>query len=195
MSSSEFDQNTDEYEADIVTLYDEQGRSLNCYVRNEVVFDGSTYLLLMPMESTVMLLTMGEDQDDEDESYQEIIILEPDEITPEILETAKAVLAELELSLKHSAYTLTVEGELPPLEEDDLVSLEVEPDQEPEELQYLTSFYQDEEKYSIYTPLTPIMYVGQYLPNGKLELLSPDNELLQPVLDELLADELDELED
>ena len=85
-------------------------------------------------------------------------------------------------------------GELPPIEDESILSLELESDEdeeseETEELQYLASFYSQDQKYSIYTPLTALLFVATYDQFGQVKLVSPDEEDIQPILEELLFEE------
>jgi hypothetical protein len=192
MSPSEFDFDDDLEEAEIVTLWDERGRSLDCYIENTYETDDLTYLLLVPVDTPVMVLAW--DEESEEEESDAFLIEDSDEIE-RVFADAKAVLAELDLQLKFTAHTLTVSGELPPLEEDNVLSLEIDSDgqspSEPEELQFLASFFSEDQKYSIYTPLAPLLFLGVADADGKVELVSPDDEGLQPILEELLFDELE----
>jgi hypothetical protein len=91
-----------------------------------------------------------------------------------------------------------VSGELPPLEDDEIITLEIDSEDkplEPEELQFLASFYSQEHKYSIYTPLSPLLFLAKYNQQGEIELVSPDERQMQPILEELLIEELEELEE
>ena len=90
--------------------------------------------------------------------------------------------------------TLTVSGELPPIEDDDILTLELEGEDEeqplePEELQFLVSFYHKEQRYSIYTPLAPLLFLAKANDNGKVELVSPEDDKMQMILEELLFEE------
>jgi hypothetical protein len=146
-------------------------------------------MLLVPVDTPVMILAW----DEEDES--DAILIEDSEEIEEIFGNAKAVLAELNLHLKLTAHTLTVSGELPALDDETVLSLEIESESqsnsEPEELQFLASFTYEDEKYSIYTPLAPLLFLASYDEEGKVELVSPDDQQLQPILEELLFDELE----
>ena len=53
----------------------------------------------------------------------------------------------------------------------------------------LSSFYYAEQKYCIYTPLTPLLFFARYDLNNQLELVSPEQENLLPILEELLFEE------
>lgn len=180
-------------EADIITLWDEQGRSLDCYIENAYETDDLTYMLLVPVDTPVMILAWDEESEEEE---SDAFLIEDSEEIERVFADAKAVLAELDLLLKPTAHTLTVSGELPPLEEDNVLSLEIDSDEpssssEPEELQFLASFFSEDQKYSIYSPLAPLLFLAVGDAEGKVELVSPDDDGMGPILEELLFDELD----
>lgn len=193
MSSTQFSPDHEPEEADSVTLTDEDGRTLDCFVENALETDEGTYLLLMPVDIPIVIIAWDEDSEDEEEAV-EAILLEDKEELDLIFPDAKAVLAELDLALKATAYTLTVSGELPPIEDDSILTLELDADDpalEPEELQFLTGFYHEDQKYSIYTPLAPLLFLAKYDKAGELELVSPEDEMMKPILEELLFEELE----
>ncbi|GCL56882.1 MAG: DUF3727 domain-containing protein [Microcystis wesenbergii Mw_MB_S_20031200_S109] len=180
-------------EADVITLWDEQGRSLDCYIENAYETDDLTYMLLVPVDTPVMILAWDEESEEEE---SDAFLIEDSEEIERVFADAKAVLAELDLLLKPTAHTLTVSGELPPLEEDNVLSLEIDSDEpssssEPEELQFLASFFSEDQKYSIYSPLAPLLFLAVGDGEGKVELVSPDDDGMGPILEELLFDELD----
>lgn len=132
---------------------------------------------------------------DETEDAEAILLEDQEEISG-IFADAKAVLAELDLSLKYTAYTLTVSGELPPIEDEDILTLEIEGndpagEMEEEELQFLASFYHEEERYSIYTPLAPLLFLAKAISETQIELVHPDNDELKHILEELLFEDAD----
>jgi hypothetical protein len=192
MSSSQFSSESGQYDdTEIVTIYDEEGRSLSCYVENEIEYDGKAYVLLMPIDLAIVILT-EEINDDEDEEYGETVMVEDSDEIEAIFDDAKAVLGELNLYLKRTGFILSASGELPPLEENNIISLEIEEhasEIEPEELQFLASFYSFEQKYNICTPLTPILFVGERKSLGKIEVFQAEEEELGFILEELLFDE------
>ncbi|MBE8995319.1 DUF3727 domain-containing protein [Microcystis aeruginosa] len=194
MSPSQFNfQENELEEADVITLWDEQGRSLDCYIENAYETDDLTYMLLVPVDTPVMILAWDEESEEEE---SDAFLIEDSEEIERIFADAKAVLAELDLLLKPTAHTLTVSGELPPLEEDNVLSLEIDSDEpssssEPEELQFLASFFSEDQKYSIYSPLAPLLFLAVGDGEGKVELVSPDDDGMGPILEELLFDELD----
>lgn len=190
MSSSKFEKEHEQYEEELVTLIDSDGRTLLCYIEQYLEYEGMTYLLLMPVDIPIVVMIW--DEEEEEEEIVEAIMIEEAEEIEAIFADAKAVLAEQNLTLKHTAYTLTATGELPPIDEEQVLTLNLEEEEshlEPEELQFLASFYHTSQKYSIYTPLTPLLFFARYNLRNELELVSPDAEEFQPILEELLADE------
>ena len=184
MSPSQF--NRDEaYEEETLVIVDEDGRSLPCYIEQALDVDDMTYLLLLPTDIPVVIMTITSDSDLETESA----ILDDDGAIARLFNNAKAVLAEQNLILHHTAYTLTATGELPPIEEDQILTLEDNSDTEEEELQSLAYFYHAGQRYGIYTPLTPLLFFARYDAENHLELVSPDQENLMPILEELLSED------
>jgi Protein of unknown function (DUF3727)/Protein of unknown function (DUF1292) len=180
----------DDDDLETIILTDEQGKELECYVEHSLEYGYYNYLLLQPVDLPIIIL--GKDNEDDEE--EEVFFIEEEEELEQLFGDAKAVLGELNLTLKHTAFTLTASGELPPLEEEDILTLEIDEDNEsinPEELQFLASFYNEKKKYEIYTPLAPLMFFARQDSDGDLELISPEDQEIQPILEELLFDELD----
>jgi hypothetical protein len=193
MSSSQYNPENELDGTEVITLTDESGRSLECYIENALETDEITYLLLMPIDTPVVILAW--DDETEQDDYSNAVLVEDEAEIEKIFPDAKAVLAELDLMLKMTGYTLTVSGELPPLEDEGILTLELESDDqeslEPEELQFLVSFYHLEQKYSIYTPLAPLLFLATYDQFGNIQLVSPEDGDIQPILEELLFEEMD----
>ena len=197
MSSFEYNQERDYEDIDRVTLADEKGLTLDCYIENAIEGNDGTYLLLMPVDVPVVILSWdGEEEDGNDsDEISNAVLLEDTKEIEEIFADAKAVLAELDLTLKLTAFTLTLTGELPPIEDDGVLTLELDKDEpsiDSEELQFLTDFYHNQNKYSIYTPLSPLLFLAKYNLLGKVELVSPEDEQMQIILEELLFDDTEE---
>ncbi|MEM7592013.1 MAG: DUF3727 domain-containing protein [Cyanobacteria bacterium P01_A01_bin.83] len=185
MPSSRFD-HSEQYEEETLTIVDEDGRSLPCYIEQSLELDNMTYLLLVPVDIPVILMSINQDTDEE----LEAAMLDDDREIAEIFDNAKAVLAEQNLYLHHTSYTLTATGELPPIEEDQVLTLDSGDDDDlEEELQSLCYFFHADQKYGIYTPLTPLLFFARYDAENHLELVSPDQENLMPILEELLSEE------
>ncbi|KGF71461.1 hypothetical protein DO97_19490 [Neosynechococcus sphagnicola sy1] len=177
-----------EMDAPTITLTDEAGRTLTCYVEHSLQLEGQEYVLLMPVDSPVEIFAWQE-EDADDEAALPVDEAEIDQIFP----IAKAVLEEQNLTLKRTAITLTVEGELPDYLEEEEELDEEEEDQE--ELQLLASFYHEEQEYTIYTPLDPFLILARLGADGQPQLLSPEEmeklEPLLPMLEDQLFDELE----
>ena len=110
-----------------------------------------------------------------------------------IFADAHAVLAEQNLTLKRTAFTLSAVGELPPLDPLEVVTIEIDEEDdslEPEEFQILARFYNEEQEYAICTPVDPLLFFGKADEEGKVVLLSEEEaEHLQPRLEDILLDD------
>jgi hypothetical protein len=179
-----------EDEEPTLTLSDETGRSLTCYVELMLEHDGKEYALLQPVDYPVEVFAWEGEEDSEDAT---LVGVEEDELG-RIFDTAKAVLGEQNLKLKHTALCLTVEGELPDVDEDEVLTLEIDQEGqvEEEEFQPLTmSFFHEEREYAIYTPLNPVMFVARLQSGKPPTLISPEEfKVLQPLIDQQLEDQM-----
>jgi hypothetical protein len=165
MFSSEFPQENGSSNNGSVTLTDEAGRSLSCYIERSLEVEGSEYLLLRPLDSPVEIVAWDED-DEEDEA--DATLIEDEEEIDAIFSDAQAVLAEQNLTLKRTAYTLTVAGELPELDEDEILTIEIEEDDldlEPEEFQRSRAFI--------------LLSIPCYFLRGRTKLVNPSCSLLR----------------
>jgi Protein of unknown function (DUF3727)/Protein of unknown function (DUF1292) len=190
MFSSEFPEENDHANAGSITLTDEKERSLECYIEHSLSVEEQEYVLLLPVDSPIEIFAWQEEGDEE-----EAVLVEDDATIDRIFSTAQAVLSEQNLIIKNTAYALTVAGELPPVEESELFTLEIEDDEadlEPEQLQLLASFYHEDQEYAIYTPLDPLLFFARITNTGKPELLSPEEfRKVQPLLEEHLFNEVE----
>ena len=179
-----------------INLTDEAGRSLTCYIELSIPVEEEEYALLNPVDYPVDIFTWVDNSSDE----EVLVPVEESELN-EVFATAQAVLAEQNLKLKHTALSLTVEGDLPDVQEDDILVLEIEEDggsSEQDEYQLLATFFHEEQEYAIYTPIDPVLFVVRLKDHDQPELLSPEEfQALQPKLQPLLEEHLfedDELE-
>jgi len=182
MSSSPFSQDQPPSSPEIKVLIDEDARSLYCYVEQSFTSKGVQYYLLMPIDSPVSIIMW-----DEDEDAEQAILIEDEPEIDRLFSKAEASLAEEELALKRTSFTLTVAGELPEPEDDDILTLEIETERawEAEEFQLLATFIHDDQEYGVYTPLVPLLFFAKAQPDGELELLSLDElKTIQPILEE-----------
>jgi len=187
MSSSPFSQHQQPSDTTTKALVDESGRSLLFYVEQSFSSKGVQYYLLMPVDPPVSIIFWDEQVDTD----QAIIIEEEAEID-EIFPKAEATLAEENLTLKRTPFTLTISGEIPEADDEDILTLEVETerDWEAEEFQLLASFIHNEQEYGIYTPLVPLLFFAKETANGNLELLSLEElKTIQPILEEWMFHE------
>jgi Protein of unknown function (DUF3727)/Protein of unknown function (DUF1292) len=176
-------------DAPTVTLTDETGRKLLCYIEHSLEVEDQEYVLLLPVDFPVEIFAWQEDDDQEEE---EAVLVEDDAELDRLFPIAKAVLAEQNLVLKRSALTLTVEGELPDFAEEEE---EEEEDEEHEALQLLANFYEEEQEYTIYTPLDPFFIPARLNAKGEPVLLSPEEfekiEPLLPMIEDQLFDDVE----
>ena len=192
MSSSPYRKDNGKSNEESVTLTDEVGRSLTCNIEYSMNLEGQEYALLLPIDSPVEIFTWQGDDTDE-----AAIPVEDETEIDKIFDTARVVLQEQNLTLRRTAVTLTVVGELPEFPEEDDSSSDADPDEESEfeELMWLTSFYHEEQEYAIYTPLDPFFILARMNDDGKPELLSEEEfqrlEPMLPMLEDQFFDELD----
>ena len=187
MSSSP--QSEDFDDAELVNLTDELGRELPCYIERELELDNQIYLLLLPVNAPIEIFAW-----DEDDDITELVSVEEEEEIDLIFGDAHAVLSEQNLTLKRTAFTLSAIGELPPLDPTEVVTIELDEEDdtlEPEEFQILARFYNQEQEYAICTPVDPLLFFGKADAKGLITLLSEQEaEQLQPMLEDMLLDEI-----
>lgn len=187
MPSQFSDENIPEPEATILT--DEQGRSIECTIESSFSIDGEEYILLLPVDTPVEILTWSDDEDEE-----VAVPVESEAVIDSIFPTAKVVLEEQNLTLKRTAVTLTVAGELPEeiFDNDDADGngSGVGDEEDYEEMLMLTTFYHEEKEYGIYTPLDPFFILARRNHKGEPQLLSSEEldkiEPLLPMIEEKL---------
>ncbi|MBF2046102.1 DUF3727 domain-containing protein [Leptolyngbya sp. NK1-12] len=154
-----------------LSLIDEEGRSLLCYVERSLTVKGTDYVLLMPVDSPIEIFAWAADEENDDEEM--LIDIDDDELD-EVFSTARAVLAEQDLILHRTALTLTASGDLPDVTEDELITLDIESDSEPsyEQFQQLAAFFHEEQEYVVCSPLDPLLFFAQLDEKGQPQLVS-----------------------
>ncbi|MCU0569628.1 MAG: DUF3727 domain-containing protein [Oculatellaceae cyanobacterium Prado106] len=178
-----------EDEAAMVSLMDEEGRTLLCHVENSMQIQGKEYVLLLPVDTPIEIFAWTEDEEDPDEEAEMLVDIDEDELD-EVFSTARAVLAEQDLILNRSALTLTASGDIPDVDEEDIIALDIEEqegDFNQEQFQQLASFFFEEQEYVICTPLDPLLFFARMTAEGKPELLSPEEFQELVSLDEFKA--------
>ncbi|NES06159.1 MAG: DUF3727 domain-containing protein [Okeania sp. SIO2F4] len=185
MFSSPESQENGQFQETYITLTDEAERSLHCTIEYSLELNGREYVMLLPLDLPVEIFTWGP----KDVEQASIPIDDESEID-QIFDTAKVVLEEQNLILQRTAITLTVTGELPEWDEEELDELD-EDDEASEYYEELATFLYEDRKYAIYTPLDPFLIPARKSDNGKLELLSEEEfKQIQPMVQEMLEDKL-----
>lgn len=191
MFSSPYPEENGSSPEEVITLVDEAGRSLDCYVEHSLEIEGQSYLILLPVDSPIEIVAWEEA---EEEDTAEAVLVDDEEEINAIFPSAQAVLAEQNLALKHTAFSLTVAGELPEATEEDNLILEIEDEEGSrvtEEFQLLATFYHEEQEYSVYTLVEPLLLFARTNESGQVELLSPDEfQDIQPQLKNQLFDDV-----
>lgn len=167
-------------DGEVITLTDETGHTLRCYVEAAVEIEGEEFALLCPVDAPIDIFAWVDDGQDE-----EILMPIEDAELNEVFATAQAVLEEQNLKLKRSALSLTVEGDLPEVQADQILAIETEDEDEDEDLdeyQLLATFFHEEQEYAAYSPIDPVLFIVR-LDNNQPKLLSPEEfKRLQPKL-------------
>jgi len=160
----------------VVTLQDYAGRPITCLVDSEVEIDGDSYVVLLPENEPVKIL--GWDSDDAD---AELVAIEDDQLLDELFPAAEASLKEVNLVLRRTGFVLTVEGEIPPLTEDDISDEDFDEAEEEESVQVVSSFVgPDGQEYDVCAPLEPLYLVARRDPRASDPLTGDDLDVLSP---------------
>ncbi|MEM8504306.1 MAG: DUF3727 domain-containing protein [Cyanobacteria bacterium P01_D01_bin.1] len=179
----------------VISLKDEDGRQLACYVEKSIDIDGTEFLLLLPVNLPIEIFVWEPDDEIEDDEAAEILVDVEEEAIDDLFPSARAVLAELDLILERSAHTLTAAGDLPEADEDDCFSLEIsEGDTRSvtEEFQMLATFFHEDAQYTLCTPLDPLLFFAQRDSDGSIELVDPEDfQKMRSQLEDKLFDVLD----
>lgn len=177
----------------VILTDDETGRTIACTIERFLEIENQDYVLLLPIDTPVEIF-VWQDVEDEDE---EAIPVEDDSEIDLLFSTAKAVLEEQNLTLKRTAVVLTVEGELPELDDDGAEFEGLASDSEgedAEELQHLASFYYEEQEFAVYAPLDPCFILAKLDSNNQPHLLSPEElKTLEPMLQQIEDQFFDEV--
>ena len=170
-------------EGSTIVLTDDTGKSLSCTVETKFKVDSTEYLLLQPVDFSVQIFAW---QETDDEEETELVDVTEEEIDL-IFSTAQAVLSEQNLSLRRSAYTLTVSGDLPEPTEEDIIEIDTEEDGNCGDFQELANFYYEEQAFSVFTALDPLMFIAKVSDDGLPEILTPaEMAALEPYVEQYL---------
>ncbi|MCY7321262.1 MAG: DUF3727 domain-containing protein [Phormidesmis sp. CAN_BIN36] len=186
------DEDSIDMDAPTVTLTDEAGLTLTCYIEHSLEVEEQEYVLLLPVDSPVEVFAWQEDGEED-----EAVLIEDEEELNRVFSTARALLEEQNLTLKRTAVVLTVEGDLPDFVEDEeeWAGVESDSEDEQEELQLLSSFYYEDQEYAIYAPLDPFFILARMDEDGQPHLLSQEElkkiEPMLPMIEDQLFDEME----
>ncbi len=173
----------------VLMVKDEKGRTIDCYVEQSIGIGSDEYALLLPIDTPVEIFVWADDANG-DESLIDLT----DEELSQVFLTARAVLAEQDLTLEWTALTLTVKGRVPEAEEDDIITLDLGDDEdelETEEFQLLANFFYDDQEYTVSTPLNPLLVFVRFDHDSQPVVLEPEEfELIRPQLENWLFDDL-----
>jgi len=180
----------------VISLKDEDGRQLSCYVEKSIDVDGTEFLLLLPVNLPIEIFVWEPDDEAEGDDAAEILVDVEEEAIDALFPSARAVLAELDLILERSAHTLTAAGDLPEADEDDCFSLDIseagDTHSVTEDFQMLATFFHEEAQYTLCTPLDPLLFFAQRDSDGSIELVDPEDfQKMRSQLEDKLFDVLD----
>jgi len=176
-----------------VLVTDDVGRALSCYVEHSLQLKEGSYAVLLPVDTPVCFFAWLNEDDEEP------VLIEDEVEIGAIYPLAKAVLEEQNLTLHWSAFTLTVSGDVPEVEEEDDYGYEPEDANgtSHEAFQLLAEFFHEDQEYAVCAPLDPFLILAR-MEQGQPQILEPEElERIQPILEEYLAGQLniDKLED
>ena len=178
----------------VVMLTDEDNRTLACYVEKTLDVDGTDFLLLLPVDLPIEIFVWQSANDDDEGEGEMMVDVEDDEID-DLFPSARAVLAELNLTLERSAHTLTAAGDLPEAEDEDCFALEVNEEGEApitEDFQMLANFFHNDAQYTLCTPLDPLLFFARREADGSVTLVDPEDfQSMRSQLEDQLFDALD----
>lgn len=182
---------TQAFDDSAVVLTDDSGRFLPCQVEQRFDLNGREYLLLLPLDAPIEIFVWQQEDDDE------VLMDIEEEDIEQIFPTAKAVLAEQNLVLQRTAITLTASGELPEVDEENCLTLEldeVDETGEPmsEEFQILATCFHDDQEYTLCTPVEPLLIFAYRTAEGTLDIVTPEEfQTIRDSLEEKLFDVLE----
>jgi hypothetical protein len=160
------------------TATDDKGRKIECFSERTIPAYGVDYSLLTPIDTPVVLVRIGEgDEDDE--------LIEDLESAGEILAVADVCLAGHSLTLVRSAVTLTVSGKLLPVESEEIEDDDADlPEEEDDLFELLISFQHNGQEYGLYIPLDPFFVVARVTGDSEGVVVTGDEfEPIRPIIE------------
>mmetsp|Transcript_1429 Transcript_1429/g.3099 ORF Transcript_1429/g.3099 Transcript_1429/m.3099 type:complete len:285 (+) Transcript_1429:86-940(+) len=190
----------EEEEVEIVVRDTETGKSIECYVDENLIIDDKPYVLAYPCDRPVVIAKI------EGEGEGEELIPVDDDSIGDIFEAAYKACAMCDAELIDSAVVLTLQGELEDDEEDEeeMLNSMGAAEEDEEFVKVLTSFYDaDGTEFLVTEPLEPVIIIAkptagskpakgtkkdlfELLSNEELDLVMPS---VEAVLEERYAEE------
>jgi hypothetical protein len=177
-----------------IAVKDEAGRTLMCLVEQTFEIGNRQYSLLLPLDTPIEIFAWEPDEEEEDTDT--LVDVEESDIE-KLLPTARAVLAEHDLTLQRSAVTLSVVGEIPQPQEEDCFTLDIgdideDGETDTEEFQTLATFFHDDVEYTICTPMDPLLLFAEISSQGEARMIPPEEfERLRPEIESSIFDVLE----
>eukprot|EP00898_Chlorokybus_atmophyticus_P009071 jgi/Chlat1/9165/Chrsp97S08400 len=159
----------------------ESDRTIDCLIRRRVTSSsGDQCYLVQPLDMAVQILSQGKDGSMED--------LDDDGIEP-VLPVAAKALAELGFHLVHSAYALTIRGQVM-FSEENMVEFDgADGEESAVEGVEICSFSYKNREHLVYAPLERLTFVAyQDKESGKC-IFAPDEISEDPAIDEAIEEE------
>lgn len=176
-----------------ISLKDDSGRTLVCQIEQTFEIEGRQYALLLPLDTPVEIFSWEEDESGDADALIDVDESEIEQLFP----TARAVLAEQDLTLQRSAVTLTVMGEIPEPDDEDCFTLEIgdvnsDGDADTEEFQTLATFFHKDVEYTVCTPVDPLLLFAEISDRGEAHMIPPEEfERLRPEIESTIFDVLE----
>jgi len=174
----------EEEEVEVVVKDTKTGKTIDCYVDEEVVVDGQEYALVYPCDTPVVLAYVDKDSDGE-----ELIPVSDDDI-PKLFPGAYKACAEQDVELIDSAVVLTLQGDIGD-DEEDLEDLG-EAGEDEEFVKVITSYEEKGIEYLVTEPLEPVLIIAkpgeQTKSKKKTYFTLPEEEIskIMPKIEEIL---------
>eukprot|EP00871_Galdieria_phlegrea_P004228 jgi/Galph1/4806/GphlegSOOS_G3486.1 len=182
VGSSEATDLSEDVEPPVVTLVDTKyNRELPCYVEQEFEHEGK---ILVTNPYFFASYERGEEGD------WELTPLEDEQLVDRLFPYAFQTLTEREIFLNRSAVTLTIEGELPEIEDgEEDVFVEAE-----EDVRLVGTFHdgQNENEYYIFANMDPFLLLGKKSGENVVLLGNGEFDKIAPVAEKIMEDILKE---
>jgi len=190
MSAGDEDEDSEE---EVVVTDQETGKTIECYIDQDVTIDGKPYYIVYPCDTPVVIAYVDKEGDEEE------LIPVPEEDIPRVFAGAYKACADMDTELVDSAVVLTLQGYEDENEDDDDLG---EAGDDEEFVRVITSYDENGVEYLITEPLEPVLIITKpdksTEGSGRQSLTClPEDELLSvmPQVEKLLEVRFSEEED